>query len=82
MPDVEKILNRADFTAGSDHKNRLRKKLFHNDNNDTVSEMPLSVSGGGSDKVAGKNRISIDDLDMVAGGISDHTNNKKNIDIE
>ena len=28
MKDVEEVFSKADFTAGSDHKEKLREKLF------------------------------------------------------
>lgn len=31
MKDVEEVFSKADFTAGSDHKEKLREKLFARD---------------------------------------------------
>ena len=51
---MENIFEKADFTAGSDHKERLRKELF----SDTKSDKGT---------VPAEN-LSDEELDMAAGG--------------
>ena len=51
---MENIFEKADFTAGSDHKERLRKKLFS--------------SEAGNERTIFAKELSDEELDMAAGG--------------
>lgn len=54
---IEKMLKEADYTKGSDHKDRLRKKLFESGN----------IVYGNFDGDM-NNKLSDDDLGKVSGG--------------
>ena len=51
---MENIFEKADFTAGSDHKERLRKTLFS--------------AEGSSERTIFAKELSDEELDMAAGG--------------
>ena len=54
MTDVEMILKKADFSSGSDHKERLRELLFH----------AYDGTGVGAGRV-----LSDEELDLAAAGV-------------